>query len=97
MESPFIVLIELIIGLIARATESLGFIFFKIIEFFVSLGTVSGILGIIIVALIGGVVILFVLKFFFKTSASLAILWLILILLGVVLLVFLIITHPARP
>jgi len=95
MESPFIVLIELIFGLISRATESIGFMFLKILEFFASLGTVSGIFGILAVALIGGIVITLVLKFFFKTSKSLLFLWVILILLGVVFLVFLIMTYPA--
>jgi hypothetical protein len=79
MDSPLIVLIELIVGLISRTSESLTFIFSKIIEFFASLQFVSGIGGIIVVAIVGAIVLLFALKFFFKASKTLIILWLIFI------------------
>ena len=89
MSSPLIVLIELIVGLIVRASESVGFIFLKFIEFFISLKTITGIIGVFVVAIVGGIVITLVLKIFFKTSKSLIFYWLILFFIGLVLLAIL--------
>lgn len=97
MESPFIVLIELILGLISRTSESLTFVFSKIIEFFLSLQSVSGIGGVFIVAIIGAIVLLFSLKFIFKASKMLIVLWIVLIVVVVVFLIYLSMTYSPPP
>jgi len=93
MKSPFIVLIELIVGLISRVSESLAFVFSKVIEFFTSIQFVSGIGGIIIVAIIGVIVVLFALKFFFKASKTIMLLWLVLIAVVIIFIVYLLMTY----
>jgi len=99
MKSPLIILIELILGLITRASETIGFLFFKVLEFLASLSTftIFGVSGLLIALVIGTIVVFFAIKFFFKSSKSLIILWLVLIGLVILFILALVIVGPPTP
>lgn len=72
MESPLVILLELFVGLIMNAIETVGFIGLKMSELFVSLGFIAGtsILGFIVAVAIAAAVIAVILKFILGSSKS---------------------------
>jgi len=76
MKSPLVILLELLVGLIASAVNTIIFIFTKLVELSVSLGFLAGssLLGMIIAAAAVFAVLLFVLRFIFSASKQIIIL-----------------------
>lgn len=70
---PFVILIELFAGLTKSILDTLGFLGIKLIELFASLLVFStfGVLGVIIAAVIGVCVFIFVMKFVLTSSGTL--------------------------
>ncbi len=73
IRSPFIILLEMLEGLIANFVSSFQLIFLKMLELFISLSVMSGLgaLGFVIAAVIGSVVGFLVIKFVFGSSKEL--------------------------
>jgi len=78
VESPLIIIIELIIGLIKQAIDTITFTISKFIELFISLAYVAStnILGFIIATVIGSIVLYFVLKVVGGSSKQIILLFL---------------------
>jgi hypothetical protein len=74
MKSPIVILIELTVGLIRSALDTISFIFSKLQELAVSLIFISsfGPAGFVIALIIGGVVFVVISKFVLKTYKSIA-------------------------
>lgn len=70
---PFVILIELFAGLAKSILDTLGFLGAKLIELFASLIVFStfGLLGVIMAAVIGVCVFIFVVKFVLASSGTL--------------------------
>jgi len=83
MQSPLVILIELIFGLIKNIIWSIVFAFSKIFELFTSLAYLgrTGVFGMLIAFIIGSSVLLLILKFIFGASKTVIKLGLILIAL----------------
>ena len=83
VKSPILILLELIGGLILQFTQSFGFVYSKLVEFFVTLGFISGLspLGFTVAVIFGSIVFYFVLRFVFGYSKTMFLLFLIYILL----------------
>jgi hypothetical protein len=72
MKAPFVILLELFIGLITSIIDTLAFMVSKLIEFFISLGVIASgsPLGFIVAVAVGTAIILFIMKFVFDSSRS---------------------------
>ena len=73
IRSPFIILLEMLGGLIENFVSSFQLIFNKMLELFVSLSIISGLgpLGFVASATIGSVIFFLVIKLVFGTSKEL--------------------------
>lgn len=91
VDSPIIILFELVSGLIDNFFQTFRFIYMKLVELFVALAFIAGIspIGMVIAVLIGSVVLFFIIKMSFGSSKTLIVLFLfffmlmLLIMLGV--------------
>jgi hypothetical protein len=72
MKAPFVILLELFIGLITSIIDTLAFMVSKLIELFISLGVIASgsPLGLIVAVAVGTAIILFIMKFVFDSSRS---------------------------
>jgi hypothetical protein len=73
VESPIVILIELLKALIENFIGSFQIIYVKLTELFVSLAIISGLnpIGFIIAVIFGSLVLFFILKFVFGSSKTL--------------------------
>ena len=78
VESPIIILIELLQGLIENFIGSFQIVYVKLIELFISLSIISGVnpIGFIFALLVGSLVLFFILKFVFGSSKTLLVIFL---------------------
>lgn len=72
MKAPFVILLELFIGLITSIIDTLAFMVSKLIELFISLGVIASgsPLGFVVAVAVGTAIILFIMKFVFDSSRS---------------------------
>jgi uncharacterized membrane-anchored protein len=72
-KSPIQVVLELLIMMIKTTFETFGMVFDKMIELFVSLASIAdtGILGLVVASIFGGVMIYLISRFFLKNTKSL--------------------------
>jgi hypothetical protein len=73
IKSPFLILIEMLEGLVSNFVSSFQLIYYKMAELFISLSFISGLgaIGFIASILIGSVVGFLIIKFVFGTSKEL--------------------------
>jgi hypothetical protein len=72
MDAPFVILLELFVGLIRGIIDTLAFMVSKLIELFISLGVIAGAspLGFIVAVAVGTAIILLIMKFVLGSSRS---------------------------
>ena len=95
IKSPILILLELLIGLIQQFNSTFEFIYVKLVELFIILGTISGFgpMGLIIAVIFGSLVLFLVLKFIFGSSKTLMVIF----LLYLLLLIFITISISVAP
>jgi hypothetical protein len=73
VKSPFQIIFELLVLLINTTIEGLGLVIDKLVELFESLVFIAktGLAGLVISSIIGGIVVIFVSKFLFGSTKSL--------------------------
>jgi len=101
VNSPIIILIEMLRALIENFIGSFQIIYIKLIELFISLAIISGInpIGFIVAVIFGSIVLFFILKFAFGSSKTLLVIFFFYFILLVIVAVSLLSTpsaaHPA--
>ena len=73
VKSPFQIILELLTGLIKEGVQTFSFVFQKLGELLISLAFIAntGIVGLVLSSVIGGVAVYFLGKFLFKNSKTL--------------------------
>jgi len=70
IRSPFLILLDLLEGLIINIIESFKLVYLRMLELIVTLGFISGLnpIGFIVALFLGSIVFYFILKFIFGSS-----------------------------
>jgi len=70
IRSPFLILLDLLEGLIINIIESFKLVYLRMLELIVTLGFISGLnpIGFIVALFVGSIVFYFILKFIFGSS-----------------------------
>ncbi len=78
VESPFVILIEMLQALIENFIGSFQIIYIKLIELFITLSIISGVspVAFVVVVIFGSLVLFFILKFVFGSSKILLVIFL---------------------
>ena len=99
VNSPIIILIEMLQALIANFIGSFRIIYLKLTELFISLAIISGInpIGFIIAVIFGSLVLFFILKFVFGSSKTLLVIFLFYFILLIVIVISILSTGPSAP
>jgi len=99
VESPIIILIEMLGALIENFIGSFRIIYLKLTELFISLAIISGInpIGFIIAVIFGSLVLFFILKFVFGSSKTLLVIFLFYFILLIVIVISILSTGPSAP
>ncbi len=99
VESPFIILIEMLRALIENFIGSFQIIYIKLIELFVTLSIISGIspVAFIVVVVFGSLVLFFILKFVFGSSKVLLVIFLFYFILIVIVAASIMSVGPPAP
>lgn len=97
VNSPIIILIELLQALIKNFIGSFQIIYIKLTELFVSLAIISGIspIGFVIAVIFGSLVLFFMLKFIFGSSKTLLAIFLFYFILLIIVVISLLAAAPA--
>ncbi len=95
VESPIIILIELLQELIKNFIGTFQIIYVKLTELFISLSIISGLspIGFVVAVIFGSLVLFFILKFIFGSSKTLMIIY----FFYLILMVMVSLTLLARP
>ncbi len=99
VESPIIILIEMLGGLIENFIGSFRIVYIKLTELFISLVIISGInpIGFIIAVVFGSLVLFFILKFVFGSSKTLLVIFLFYFILVIIIAISILSTGPSTP
>ena len=96
VKSPLQIILELFILIIQSIVNTLKLIFEKLVELFMSLAFIAetGITGLVIAAVIGGIVVILISKFVFKSTKSLLQVLLVYVIFVVILVLVFVMTTP---
>ncbi len=99
VESPIVILIELLGALIENFIGSFQIVYIKMIDLFISLSIISGLnpAGFVIAILIGSIVLFFIIKFVFGSSKILLVIFLFYFVLIVMLSISLLAVSSVPP
>jgi len=99
VNSPFVILIEMLQALIENFIGSFQIIYIKLIEFFITLTIISGInpMAFVVAVIFGSLVLFFILKFVFGSSKILLVIFLFYFIFIVIVSISMLSTGQAAP